>query len=94
MTDLIINQIELLELQIENFERSGFFTEKQMDTLTFPLKEELESLQKQINLHGMTMEEYKEGRSNHQFYFAKMKSPALLNTWKTLDMNASIAASL
>jgi hypothetical protein len=94
MDDLIIPKIELIELQIENFERSGFFTEKQMDTLTFPLKEELKYLHKQINLYGITMEEYKEERSNHQFYFSQMKSPALLNTWKTLAMNASIAASL
>jgi hypothetical protein len=94
MDDLIIPKIELIELQIENFERSGFFTEKQMDTLTFPLKIKLESLNQQLNLHGMTLEEYKEGRNKHQFYFSQMKSRALLNTWKTLGMNASIAASL
>lgn len=94
MTEIILNQIELLELQIENFERSGFFTEKQMDTLTFPLKIELESLNQQVNLYGMTVEKYKEGRNKHQFYFNQMKSPALLNTWKTLGMNASIAASV
>lgn len=94
MIDLIIPKIELLELQIENVERSGFYTEQQIDSLVLPLKENLESLKNQINLHGMTLEEYKEGRNKHQFYFSQMKSPALLNTWKTLGMNASIAASL
>lgn len=91
MSDLIISKIELLESQIENFERSGFFTEKEMDRLTFPIREELRSLKKQINLYGMTTQSYNEGKRKHEHYFSQMVSPALLNTWKSLGMNSSIA---
>jgi hypothetical protein len=91
MTDLIISQIELLELQIENCERSGFFTEKEIDRLTFPLNEELKCLTKQLKLYGMSTDQYKEATIAHNAFFAQMPSPALLNTWKTLGMNSPLA---
>jgi len=42
--DNIDSKIELLQEQIENFERSGFFTEKEIDTLTKPIVSEFERL--------------------------------------------------
>lgn len=91
MNDLTISKIELLELQIENVERSGFFTEKQIDALVFPLRQELETLKKQVELYGMTIEQYKEGEVKHNELFSQMPSPALLNTWKSLGMNGQMA---
>lgn len=44
--DNLNEKIALLEDQIENLERSGYFTEKEMDRLSSPLRDELESLQK------------------------------------------------
>jgi hypothetical protein len=44
--DNINEKIALLEEQIENLERSGYFTEKEMDCLSFTLRNELESLKK------------------------------------------------
>lgn len=40
----IDSKIDLLQEQLENFERSGFFTEKEIDTLTRPIVSELERL--------------------------------------------------
>lgn len=45
--NIIESKKELLQEQIENLEKSGFFTEKEMDRLTNPLRKELEDL---INL--------------------------------------------
>ena len=42
--NLLKSKIELLEEQIANLERSGFFTEKEIDRLSAPLKVELETL--------------------------------------------------
>lgn len=39
--DLIHSKIELLYEQIENLEKSGFFTEEEMDRLSSPLRIEL-----------------------------------------------------
>jgi hypothetical protein len=41
-TDLLISKIELLEEQIENIERSGFFTEMEIDRAVVSLRSELE----------------------------------------------------
>jgi hypothetical protein len=41
----IISRIPLLQDQIDNLEKSGHFTEKEMDSKTFPIREELEALQ-------------------------------------------------
>jgi hypothetical protein len=44
--DYINEKIALLEDQIDNLERSGYFTEKEIDRLSSPLRFELENLQK------------------------------------------------
>lgn len=84
--DIIHSKIELLEEQIENLFNSGHFTEKEMDRLSAPLREELESLKMQINLYGMTQESYNEGLKMHHYYFSQMHSPALINSCKVLGM--------
>lgn len=40
--DLLTSKIELLEEQIENLERSGFFTENEIDRAAISLRSELE----------------------------------------------------
>jgi hypothetical protein len=84
--DIIHTKIELLEEQIENIERSGHFTEKEINRLSSPLREELESLKKQLNLYGMNQEKYNEGVKMHRHYFSQMYSPALVNTCKLFGM--------
>ncbi len=44
MDDLINSKIDLLEAQIEDLERSGFFTEAEIDRLSGPMKIEKEAL--------------------------------------------------
>lgn len=44
-TDAISNKKELLLEQIENFQHSGFFTEKEIDRLCAPIKLELDLLE-------------------------------------------------
>ncbi len=41
----IISRIALIKEQIDNLEKSGYFTEKEMDSKTFSLREELHALQ-------------------------------------------------
>lgn len=69
--DTIAQRIDLLQEQIDNLEKSGFFTEKEMDKLAWPLRDELEGLKKQLaisNLNeagkafGITAEQMVEGR--------------------------------
>ena len=68
--DTIAQRIDLLQKQIDNLEKSGFFTEKEMDKLTFPLREELEGLKRQLldpwgntaKYYGLTPEQMEEGR--------------------------------
>jgi hypothetical protein len=43
--EIIISRIALLQEQIDNLEKSGHFTEKEMDAQTFSLREELQALQ-------------------------------------------------
>jgi len=85
--DIIHSKIELLEEQIENFERSGYFTEKEIDRLSAPLRSELAILKEQLNLYGMDQEKYNEGVKMHRHYFSQMHSPALVNTCKLFGMN-------
>jgi len=84
--DIIHSKIELLEEQIENIERSGYFTESEIDKQIFPLREELESLKKQINLYGMDQDNYNEGVKMHRYHFAQMHSPTLVNSCRVLGM--------
>ena len=45
LEDLLISKIELVQEQIESLEKSGFYTEKEMDQRSYPLRRELELLQ-------------------------------------------------
>lgn len=69
--DTIAQRIDLLQEQIDNLEKSGFFTEKEMDKLAFPLRQELEVLKRQLQIlnlseagkaFGITSEQMVEGR--------------------------------
>ena len=51
MDELINSKIDLLEAQIENLERSGYFTEMEMDRLSAPMKAEKEVLYN-LKLHN------------------------------------------
>ena len=53
MSDSITeDKIDLLLEQIKSIEESGFYTEKEMDKKTYPLRQELESLLKQDSLQN------------------------------------------
>ncbi len=67
--DIIHSKIELLEEQIENIERSGHFTEKEIDRLSAPMRSELAILKEHIPLYGMTPESYNQGKKIHQKFF-------------------------
>lgn len=80
--DTLAPRIDLLQEQIENLVNSGYFTEKEMDKLSFPLREELDSLKRQLtevyvdeaNLqYGLTPAQMEEGRK------------VFNNLWKALD---------
>jgi hypothetical protein len=43
--EIIFSKLQLIVDQIHNIERSGFYTEKEIDSKTFPLYQELETLQ-------------------------------------------------
>jgi hypothetical protein len=47
LDETLISKIELLQEQIDNLEKSGFFTEKEMDKLSSPLRTELNLFQTQ-----------------------------------------------
>ncbi|NRT11501.1 hypothetical protein [Flavobacterium sp. 14A] len=83
----IIYRIELLEAKVENVKHSGHFTEKEIDSQIPALENEIATLQQQLNLYGMTVDQYKEGETLHRKYFIATPSPALLNTCNALGMN-------
>lgn len=43
--DTLASKIELVKEQIANFEKSGFFTDKEIESKTIPLRAELATLQ-------------------------------------------------
>jgi hypothetical protein len=47
--DLLKSKIELLKEQIDNLEKSGFFTEKEMDKYSFLLRNEIEAYERQLS---------------------------------------------
>jgi len=85
--DIIHSKIELLEEQIENIERSGHFTEKEIDRLSAPMRSELAILKEHLPMYGMTLEQYNEGKRIHSLWFSQQPSPALKNTWNALGRN-------
>ena len=82
LEDLLISKIELVQEQIESLEKSGFYTEKEMDQRSYPLRRELELLQSQISItetsktaanYGISIEKMIEGRKRFNECFAKLK---------------------
>jgi len=47
-TDTLLSKIDLLQEQIDNFEKSGFFTDAEIDRLSSPLHFEIKSLKNQL----------------------------------------------
>jgi hypothetical protein len=76
--DTLAQRIDLLQDQINNLEKSGHFTEKEMDSQSFPLRQELESLKRQLyssNLDeslGITAKQMSEGRRVFNELWAKI----------------------
>ena len=82
LEDLLISKIELVQEQIESLEKSGFYTEKEMDQRSYPLRRELELLQSQISItetsktaanYGISIEKMIEGTKRFNECFAKLK---------------------
>jgi len=90
-TDIIHSKIELLEAQIENIERSGYFTEKEIDRLSAPLRSELAILKAHLPKYGMTPEEYNEGVIIHNACFStlfddvKIKKAIIIPEFHSID---------
>ncbi|WP_026730175.1 hypothetical protein [Flavobacterium denitrificans] len=87
------SKIDLLEEQIENIERSGFFTEAEIDRAVVSLKSELVFFQNMLSnhadsslcyeeqqkpLYGMSPEEYTEGMKYHNECFDRVNKSKLL----------------
>lgn len=80
--DTITPRIELLQEQIESIERSGHFTENEIDSKAAPLRMELASLKilqstraltVAMRNYGMTLDSYIEGQKAFNEAFAKLK---------------------
>lgn len=78
-TDIITYKKELLQEQIENFERSGHFTEKEMNRLCAPIKMELELLECCETHNNMTIEISQNTSSFEDFVkaYKKMSNAAI-----------------
>ena len=82
--DTLASKIELLKEQIHNLEKSGHFTEKEIDSRSYPLRQELEALRKQVVFptvnvtvppsFGLTAEQMEEGRKMHNEIWATIHS--------------------
>lgn len=80
--ETLTSKIELLQDQIENIERSGFFTEIEINTKTAPLRMELSRLKTlqstnentiAMQNYGVTVESATEGIKSFNKAFAKFK---------------------
>ena len=69
--DTLASKIELLQEQIHNLQYSGHFTEKEIDTQSYPLRQELEALKRQLTAsnineagleYGLNPNQMEEGR--------------------------------
>jgi hypothetical protein len=69
--DTLASKIELLKEQIQNLQNSGHFTEKEIDSQSYPLRQELEELKRQLTHsdidaagldYGLTPNQMVEGR--------------------------------
>jgi hypothetical protein len=82
--DTITPQIELLQEQIESIERSGHFTEKEIDSKAAPLRIQLAILEhakahqefsKSVYKYGMDLETFLEGVKAFDKCFAQIPKP-------------------
>ena len=80
--DTITPRIELLHEQIHNLENSGFFTEKEIDNQSYPLRQELEVLKRQL-----THSNIDEAGTNYGLTPVQMEEGRRIfsNIWKQLD---------
>jgi hypothetical protein len=85
--DIILPLIELRESQLENLERSGFFTDKEINQKAELLRLDVKALKAQFNHYGMTYDQYVDAVQLHDYYFSQIPTPAVLNTWNILGMN-------
>ena len=93
--DTITPQIELLQEQIESIERSGHFTEKEIDSKAAPLRMQLAILEhskahqefsKSIYKYGMDLATFLEGTRLFNECFAQMpKAPKLILDIDVID---------
>jgi hypothetical protein len=99
----INTQISFLQDRIDNLEKSGFYTEKEMDKQTPLLREKINFLRTQnfgveyvlgvsaqdLSVLVTTLKSCKKQKKlqNTSLYFAQMHSPALKNTWNTFGRN-------
>jgi hypothetical protein len=64
--DLLKSKIELLKEQIDNLEKSGFFTEKEMDKYSFLLRNEIEAYESQLHRDEINVVDAQILTPNHQ----------------------------
>jgi hypothetical protein len=64
--DLLKSKIELLKEQIDNLEKSGFFTEKEMDKYSFLLRNEIEAYERQLGYDEINVIDAQILTPNHQ----------------------------
>ena len=78
----LLPQIALIQEQINNFEKSGFFTDKEIESKTIPLRMELATLKMQqevlnisesVCLFGMSLESFVEGTKAFNECFDQLK---------------------
>ena len=84
-TDILKYKKELLQEQIENFERSGHFTEKEMNRLCAPIKMELELLECCETHNKMTIEISQTTLSFEDFLKAYKKMSEAANSITVTD---------
>lgn len=82
--DLLKSKIELLEEQIENIEKSGFYTEKEMDSKVAPFRMELAVLKqtlaisqfsKSIHKYRFSFLEFQEAAEKFNLYLKQFEKP-------------------
>jgi hypothetical protein len=91
--DLLKSKIDLLQEQIDSIEKSGFYTEKEIDSKVYPYRIELEILKYQLSFSKLSKSIHKyeinliqiaEGASKFRECVAKMEAT---NEKRILNMN-------
>jgi hypothetical protein len=75
--ELIAPRIELLQEQIDNLQQSGFYTESEMDSLSSPLRAELDLLKDYLLFEFLTIAELQklQTRIHHAIITKREPSP-------------------